>query len=299
MIGNIMQAAMQPLMGEISTRVADTMVAQMRRPGRPYVGDVSQADVWFASSDIQNLCPRLYAMAMRGHVVMRDEVDAETFFTFATGTAFHNAFQDELLPAALPGIFQGSWKREIDGKLEYADGATRGPYTERGWGPKPEGEYWTFRESKGRIPEVRLVGKWDGVLAWPDAPHEVFELKSIRDDLFSHVNPGVGGRPMAAHVLQVQAYMWMSGLTRARIVYVRKGGGTLRESLAEHVVVRDEVAIAGLREMLLECLAAVRAAQAGDAIPAKPLTCRIKSDPRARKCACKDVCFALAKTEAK
>jgi hypothetical protein len=298
MIGNIMQAATVSLPGEITTRVLDLMVSKMKRPGRPYV-DVSKEDVWFSVSDVQNLCPRLYAMAVCGHAAMREEVDAETLFTFANGTALHNSFQNELLPAAIPEVFQGSWKREIEGRLEIVDGATKGPFTERGWGPKPEGDYWTFWESKGRIPEAKLVGKWDGVLAWPDAPHEVLEVKSIRGDLFSNVNPGVGGRPIAAHLLQVQAYMWMSGLNFARIVYVTKGGTTLRESIAEHIVARDENVIAGLRTTLLECLEAMRVAKADRVIPAKPLTCRIKSDPRARKCACKDVCFALAKTEPK
>jgi hypothetical protein len=228
-------------------------------------------------------------------MVVRENIDAETLFNFAVGTAYHNAFQNELLPAGLESVFQGNWQREVNGVLERVDGQTHGPYTERGWGPKPEGDYWEYREPKGRIPELRLVGKWDGVLAWPDAPHEVLELKSIRDELFGHVNSHAGGKPLAAHVLQVQAYMWMSGLTQARIIYVRKGAGSLRESIAEHVLVRDDAVIAGISENLTSCLAAVRGALAGDPIPAKPLTCRIKSDMRAKKCSCKDACFIAAK----
>jgi hypothetical protein len=297
MIGNVMQAAVQPLLGEISTRVVDALVSQARRPGRPYIADAAKADVWFSASDVHNLCPRLYAMAMDNHVGLREAVDAETLFNFAVGTAYHNAFQGEMLPAGLAGVFQGSWKREVNGVLETVAGATRGPYTERGWGPQPEGDYWEFWEPKGRIPEVRLVGKWDGVLAWPDAPHEVLELKSIRDEMFGGVIPQAGGKPLAAHILQVQAYMWMSGLSRARIVYVRKGAGSLRESMAEHVVERSEEVIGGLRASLEACLAAVNGARG--VLPEKPsATCRIKSDPRARKCACKDVCFALAKAGA-
>jgi len=295
MIGDVMQAATRQLCGEISTRVADTLIEKMRRPGRPYIADVSSMDVWFAASDVHNLCPRLYAMAMQEGGVMREEVDAETLFNFAVGTAYHRAFQDEMLPAGLAGVFQGCWKRELNGVLEKSEGVIHGPHTERGWGPKPEGDYWEFQEPKGRVADFRLVGKWDGVLAWPDAPHEVLELKSIREELFGHVNPHAGGKPLVAHLRQVQAYMWMSGLERARIVYVRKGAGSLRESMAEHVVARDEAAIECLQVDLTACMSAVSGATRGEAFPAKLTECRIKSDPRARKCVCRDACFAAAK----
>jgi hypothetical protein len=293
MIGSIVSAAEQPLLGEVSTRVADAIVENANRPGRPYISDVATADVWFSASDVHNLCPRLYAMAMDNHAITREAVDSETLFNFAVGTAYHDAFQGEMLPAGLAGVFQGGWRREINGVIEIAPVATSGPYTERGWGPKPEGDYWEFWEPKGRIHELRLVGKWDGVLAWPDAPHEVLELKSIREELFGRVSPHAGGRPLDAHVLQVQAYMWMSGLERARIVYVRKGASSIRESIAEHVVMRDEAAISGLRESLGACLAAIRGERG--VLPEKFPDCRIKSAPRARKCACRNLCFELAK----
>jgi hypothetical protein len=201
--------------------------------------------------------------------------------------------QGELLPTLGP-VQQGGWKRERqDGTVERVPGLTAGPWTEagRGWGPRPPGDWWEFVEPKGRIPEVRLVGKWDGVLVWPDSAPEVLEIKTIREDLFATVNPLAGGRPKADHVLQCHAYLWMSGLDRARIVYIAKGSGELRNVTAEHLIVRDEAAIRTLDALLRECHAALHAALAGAPLPDRPAICRIKSDPRARRCDCRDACF--------
>ena len=180
-----------------------------------------------------------------------------------------------------------------DGTVGRVPGTIMGPWTEagRGWGPRPPGDYWEFVEPKGRIPHLRLVGKWDGVLVWPDSAPEVLEIKSIHEDRWANVNPLAGGRPKADHVLQVQAYLWLSGLERGRLVYIAKGSSPLRYVMCEHLVVRDEVAIRGLEAQLEACGAAVRAAQAGADLPERPAICRIKSDPRARRCDLRDACF--------
>lgn len=298
MIGNVMQAAVQPSFGEVSTRMADALVEKLRRPPRAFV-EGAQDDFWFRASDLHNLCPRMCALMRRDHLVFEEEYDAETLYDFAVGTAYHRAFQDELLHA-LGDVFQGAWEPS-DGQwptdsLVVATRPTE--WVERGWYARPAtGGPYLFREPKGRIPEVRLVGKWDGVLAWPDAPHEVLELKTIREDLFGRVSAVGGGQPLAKHLLQVQAYMWMSGLSMARIVYVCKGGKSLRMSIAEHVVPRDEAMIATLRQDLQESLAQV-VGTVGGPLPLKILGCRIKSDTRARRCPARDACFLAERQKA-
>lgn len=320
MIGTVVQAAGDPPQGEISSKLVDLMYAKLSRVPKP----VNPADLWFSASDAHNLCPRLFALAVRHGIAIREAPDPELLWTFAVGTGYHYALQHELLPG-LDGVLQGGWRRILkDGRtLEVHPGKTAGPWTEtdRGWGPKPEGDYWEFVEPKGRIPHCRFVGKWDGVLVYADGtPTEVLEIKSIREDQFPSVNPLAGGRPKADHVLQVQAYLWMSGLERGRLLYAAKGSDKMRHVLAEHVVVRDEVAIKKLESDLLTCGAAVETmsravallrmprpdgmeeatwaetqvlaeAAVVAALPERPAVCRIKSDPRARKCDLRDICF--------
>ena len=318
MIGTVVQTAGDPPQGEISSKLVDLMYAQLRRQAKP----LDPADLWFSASDAHNLCPRLFALAVRHGISIREAPDPELLWIFAVGTGYHYALQNDLLPS-LGTLLQGGWQRiSKDGKiLEVHAGKTAGPWTEpgRGWGPKPEGDYWKFVEPKGRIPACRFVGKWDGVLVWPDGASEVLEIKSIREDQFPSVNPLAGGRPKADHVLQVQAYLWLSGLERGRLLYAAKGSGKMRHVLAEHVVVRDDAAIRKLEADLRACGAAVEAVVKAQAvvdsgiakatpetmegvrenaqqlllsvIPDRPAVCRIKSDPRARKCDLRDICF--------
>ncbi|MFA5213342.1 MAG: hypothetical protein WC406_08415 [Methanoregula sp.] len=318
MIGTVVQAAGDPPQGEISSKLVDLMYAKMGRPAKP----LDPADLWFSASDAHNLCQRLFALAVRHGISIREAPDPELMWIFAVGTGYHYALQNDLLPS-LGTLLQGGWQRiSKDGTvLEVHPGKTAGPWTEpgRGWSPKPEGDYWKFVEPKGRIQSCRFVGKWDGVLVWPDGATEVLEIKSIREDQFPSVNPLAGGRPKADHVLQVQSYLWMSGLERGRLLYVAKGSDKMRHMLAEHVVVRDDAAIRKLEADLTACGASVEAmvkaleaakdmrrgleeigvadresiAQSilEKATPERPAVCRIKSDPRARKCDLRDICF--------
>lgn len=317
MLGTVMQAAGDPPRGEISSKLKDALLAA---PGRP-AKLLDPADLWFSASDVHNLCPRLYALAVRDQVPIREAVGPDLLWTFGVGTGLHHAMQNDQLPTLGP-VLQGGWKRELrDGTVERVPGTTLGPWTEagRGWGPRPPGDWWEFVEPKGRIPHLRFVGKWDGVLVWPDSAPEVLEIKSIHEDRFASVNPLAGGRPKADHVLQVQAYLWLSGLERGRIVYLAKSSQELRHVMCEHLIVRDETAIRGLEAQLEACGAAVRvmatAVEAArdlrrgleeqgvadreaparflmdQALPERPAICRIKSDPRARRCDLRDLCF--------
>ncbi|MFA4971147.1 MAG: hypothetical protein WC683_00945 [bacterium] len=225
-------------------------------------------------------------------------MDGQLLWTFAQGTGYHRAFQDELLPGLGP-VLQGAWERTQGDTVERAPTPGTGPWVERGWGPRPEGMGWRFVEPKGRIPACRVVGKWDAVLGWGDVPPEVWELKSIRADLFRQVDPRAGGHPREDHLPQVQIYLWMSGLSWARLTYVAKGEDDLVKAIAEHVIPRDEPTIRWLEDRALACVAAVEGELAGAPLPAPlPEGCRIRSDKRARKCPGKALCFDARKAAA-
>lgn len=293
MLGDVVQAVPTVPTGEVSTRLVDELASKMGRPLEEK-GQLTPNNVWFNASGLKDLCPRLYWMAAQSKTTLKEAVDADLMWTFGVGTGYHHAFQNEFL-VSLGSVFQGGWVRTNAARTAVEVGKVRPetlvatPWIERGWGPRPEGWYWKFEEPKARHPELRIVCKIDGVLVWPDAVPEVFELKSIRDVLFPMVHPQRGGRPMADHVQQVQCAMWLFGLTRARIAYAAKSSGDLREVVVEHVVERDETAIQAIQDNARATLAAL---EPGVLQPGRLAECGKRSDKRPRKCAGCAACFA-------
>lgn len=205
--------------------------------------------MWFRSSGLAQMCPRMYALAKAHGADLGQEVDHDLAWVFGTGTAIHNHWQNEYLPT-LGDVFQGWWASK-DGSIHRGK-SIDGPLS-HGWVPSPEPglEYVELEFSDSRL---RLTGHCDGVLVWPDGETEILELKTISEKGFSYVNGGIGHHPKAAHVLQVHAYMMFTGLERARIVYIRKSlDNTMRDCLHEHLIERDERVIDIVVEMLKDC----------------------------------------------
>ena len=125
---------------------------------------------------------------------------------------------------------------------------------------------------------------------WPDDEPEILEIKTINERGFGYVDPIMGGRPKVEHVAQVQAYMWLSGLKRARILYIKKDLSVGPDKvMCEHVVERDESIIDGIKAMLVECARVVDGEL--DSIPDRLPECKSKTSTKARWCAGKNPCF--------
>jgi len=153
-----------------------------------------------------------------------------------------------------------------------------------------------------------LVGKVDGVLAWPGEEPQVLELKSAALEYADRLNPVLGGQPWPGDVIQCQGYFLLFGFKRALLMYVVKGIGQIQNSIYEYVVERDDSIIEMLSSRLLATVEAVdraysvRTGSGGGRPSSEDLRasegdwlcerlCEKKSETRARRCPVRDLCF--------
>ena len=283
MLGNITRRKDEPQKPVKSTRLKDAILEGLGK-GRPQV-PVQKGD-YFRSSSIPRLCPRMYALALKDNLDVGLNPDARLRWVFGVGTACHTQFQEEWLQT-IGEVFQGWWRdratvkrmsESLGGDLSYL------------WRPRPKGLDCEYVELEFKSDEFRLTGHCDGVLVWDDQDVEILEIKTINSWGFKSVDPITGGKPKVEHVAQVQAYMWMSGLKRARILYVKKDLSVgPDEVMCEHVVERDESIIESIKDMLVECAQVIDGEYVG--VPPRLDECRTKSSPRAKYCVAQKHCF--------
>jgi hypothetical protein len=284
----------------------------------------------FRASGLGSLCPRgavLAAdLARTQHagtqvdavpMVTRLE-DAKDVWALAVGTAYHRAWQEELLPLLPGATLLGWWARDFsmtqdgreavtaEGHVLHGVAMVRGPaqagplpYAAI---PRPDGEGWRYVELAFADAAHTLTGHCDGILRWADGAEEVFELKTVSPHSFTLVDPAVGGVPFAEHVVQVQMYMHWAGRARGRLVYVRKEADAAVGALAEHLVRPAPEAVAQVHATVAATRAALAVQEAwwaGGCAGAKPpwparyeQGCRYKGDQRARLCPQRALCFA-------
>jgi len=226
---------------------------------------------WIGASVIHKVCPRMFAlMSARGiEGIPKEVLKAETLWLFDQGHAYHDMFQQKILPSFPPGVLLGRWKRQIRKELapselieeytNFKNDVPEGMSLERGWGPRPEGDGWMYDEPKIRIPEYRIVVKLDAIFDWPDEDGlEVVEIKTEKPEAKDDLNPKLGGRPRLQHIEQAHVGMWATGIERGRIIYVFKGEKSLTTSIIEHLVPRDEKLIDEIKARAKACVDAVR-----------------------------------------
>lgn len=190
------------------------------------------------------------------------------------------------------GVFQGHWRNRATGYVAKGDSLPLGHNGEclsHAWTAMPKGssDDYEYVELSFRNEEYRITGHCDGVLVWPDSEPEIFELKTISDAGFARVDPDNGGSPKADHVLQAQAYLWFSGLNKARIVYFCKRFGRFDEMLCEHLIERDEAIIESIKAALKETIKALDEGHK----PNRLTECRGKGSERAKYCPARIACF--------
>jgi len=292
MLGSILNDVMKPKAVPQSRRLQEALwesMPEVRRDQTPH------ENMWFRSSGLYRLCPRSLQLGKEHNVNLAIEVDSKLRWIFGSGTAIHTQFQEDYLPT-LGDVFQGWWKRGTSSRSHSASTLAKGSKLSEyslshKWIPKPDGDDWVYEELEFVNQEYRLTGHMDGVLVWGEDDIEALELKTISSRGYDNVDPALGGRPKGEHVIQVQAYMWLTGLERARIVYINKDLNMLfPEGICEHIVERDDAQIKLIQGMLKDC------ATASDLGLEVPLYDRIDSCPkkssyRAKDCKVRDYCF--------
>ena len=289
MLGHVLKAQLQPQVVTTSTKFRDCLVDVALVEER--ISLPPTEDEKFRCSGVHNICPRMYALALRDQFSLGMSVDAKLGWIFGTGTAMHTQFQEHYLRRFPEGVFQGWWRDRSSGKVLRGDMVKDGgdplAYS---WIPAPEGKAgYEYVELEFYSSDYRLSGHCDGVLCWPDEDEpEILELKTINSFGFSYVDPSIGGKPKADHVIQANAYMWLTGLNRARIVYIKKDyTASPGESICEHVIYKDDKVIEGIKQTIDETIAALKSGE----MPDKLSDCQRKTSPRAKYCSAKTQCF--------
>lgn len=273
----------------------------------------------FRASSLGKLCPRGAVLQAAGAVLgeVHTKRDAKDVWALAVGTAYHRAWQEELLPLLPGATLLGWWERdcplsnkgegvhlwgvdELSRAIDWAHGPSQAgplPYMAI---PKPPGEGWRYVELAFHDQEDNLTGHCDAVLEWADGAREVLELKTASPRSFAQVDGAFGGVPYPEHVAQAQLYAAWAGVPRARLVYVRKEADAAIDAIAEHLVPAAPSVVQEIRFAVQDtraALAAFEAWQAGGGGGAMPLPlrspgCNFKGDKGARRCDQRGACFA-------
>lgn len=329
MIGNVVRQQVAQSRPVVSTRLRDAILESWTEQRDGQIPTLIEQDniwqeFWLYASGTKGWCPRLCAIQALSPALTGERFNAETMWNFDQGHAYHDLFQQKILPS-LGNRFLGSWERvchsDSDPDTMVYESAYKGDrggmeitdnhLVEWGMGPKPDGHGWKYKETKIRIVEERIVVKLDGILHWGDDV-EVFELKTEKSGARDSLDPMMGGKPRDQHVDQVMIAMYATGIRKARIVYMFKGESSFQSSLLEHEIVYDEKRTFDLLRVAKRCVDAVRLVDDmnsdnpnGDPLFADDTEkaawmdsnfqrlpgCPMKSKGNARYCSARDECF--------
>lgn len=337
MLGDIVRQQKTPDKPKITTKLRDAILENWKEVREGNVPSLKRRDetwreFWLYASGTKSWCPRLCAFQAFEDVVV-EEHKAETLWNFDQGHAYHGLFQQEILPS-LGAQFLGAWERNVPclgknafridrskcstdiGDLRSVGFACEEKDDEkrdivRGWGPKPGGYGWRYQESKIRMPEYRIVVKFDGILRWKDGVLEIFELKSEKDQQRDYLDPMLGGSARFQHIEQVNLAMWAASIRMARIGYLFKGANSLSTAMLEHEISYDVELVEKLKGIAKQCVDAVNVCDEQKDLMKKTGAewkdgalfewvderfsrledCPMKSKGKARYCTMRDQCF--------
>lgn len=283
MLGRVTEKLARPRVREVSTRLRDALMGCTRVEKKQIE---PSKNTRFRCSELADMCPRMHTLAAANKLEVVEKLAMETVWTFGIGTAYHDMFQNSLLPLLPNGVFQGWWVDPTLPTTITTGDALHGHPLDYKWIPQPDPSFSYF-EIQMFDPALCLSGHCDGVLVWAEDDVEVLELKSAGAWKKDSLDPSLGGNPEPKYVIQAHGYMMLTGLKKTRIVYVLKHEGKMKESILEHVVHLDENVVADITGMLKMTKLAIDEDRILERLP----ECVKKGDKRAKKCLMRDVCF--------
>lgn len=236
-------------------------------------------------SAFPHLCPREEVLCSLRGIPRKNIITPDTNLTFLHGTALHWAVQNELLPTF--GVLWGKWRCDECGQVYGTYDMAPVNLSQRPEDCLRCGNHdFTYVEAYLKYDSPYYIhGHVDGVLQLPGLKGPgVLEVKSIGERFFHEVRQ----RPMIAHVLQVQLYLWLFGplFQWAKVLYWCKGINGLA-GLREHLVERDEQQI----EMIKAVLTSIWKGIEDGTLPERMC---LKADcPRAARCSVTERCFEV------
>jgi len=259
---------------------------------RPAIQDPPKLDDYVRISSLSGLCAREEVLCTKHQVTRKETLNGDTLLTFLHGTSLHWGLQNHALPEL--GVLYGQWKCLGCGFAH--GGVEKGFLVSEKVILRPETCSKCGNVSKGRgdqafqyveahfvNDEFRLTGHPDGFLVLPGKPGMgILEAKSIGGRNAWEVKQA----PHYGHVIQAQAYLWLSGLKWAVIFYWAKGEHGVDKAIAEHFIDYDEETIVNLKAMLTSIPNGIRSGLLPERV------CATDSCTRANKCSVVKKCFA-------
>lgn len=255
---------------------------------------------WIRVSSLPSMCPREEVIVSRKKIIRQGKVDVDLNLTFSHGTGLHGQLQNDVLP--LIDILYGQWQCVNCGSLYGGRGkdvikrpkiCPRCPQVplepwERSRFPKGQDTQpheFRYKELWYGDDNYLIGGHPDGFISLPGMSGlGVLEAKSISSK--SAKDSNIKSIPDIGHVVQLQAYLWLTGLQWGRVLYWDKGVYGL-PGWYEHAVERDNETIDRIKEL---CLSIRSGLEKGIA---PPRICASSDCKRAEECAQNKLCFEL------
>lgn len=240
-------------------------------------------DGWFRISGIADLCPREEVLASTLKVTRSRRIDVNLQMIFDHGTSIHWGLQNLIMPKTQ--ALYGVWSCLACGTIQGKFGTT---FETSEIYPRPstcpcgiESPTFLFHELHLKHPDLKIMGHPDGFLKLKGYNgYGVVEFKTVGAASATIVKKS----PLPGHVVQVQLYMFMTGLKWAKILYWEKAKDNLN-GLHEYTIEYDQDLIDRVLAELESIREGVRTGKLPDRI------CKTISCDRARECPMKNQCF--------
>lgn len=261
-----------------------------------------RSDDWIRISSIGGLCPREEVLRSRLDVPRTKGIDPDLGLVFESGHAVHWMMQNKVMAAT--GMIVGSWRCTWCGEVygSFKEGLLPRPVScIRCGGVAGEGrrvnnkpvltsrtESFVFAEEWLGNSEYMVGGSPDGYLVDGNPLNftlndlVVLEFKSASDSNFVKYEKAAD----FMHVIQCQCYMWLTGIKRAKILYLNKGKFGM-DGIAEHDILYDPETVSMVQSAIKE----IRIGLAGGAVPPR-VACDSSGCPRANACDVSKQCFS-------
>jgi hypothetical protein len=257
---------------------------------------------WIRVSSIGGICPREEVLCSIHDVHRNDVIVGSTGLIFEFGNAVHWLFQNRAI--ASTGKIIGSWRCTYCGEV-YGSRATRmvarpdfckcGAIA--GEAPRSKGmpvlevkaQAFLYVEEFVGNEEYKIGGRPDGQMTFGDPNNYVYddltllEFKSCNESNFKKYKEA----PDFMHVIQAQIYMWLTKLSKGKIIYLNKNGYG-DELLKEHDIDVDKEVI----DNILSAVTEIREGLLTGTIPERSV-CGTPDCNRAFKCPVRKQCFGL------
>lgn len=238
---------------------------------------------WLRVSSLSSLCPREEVLCSIRGVHRSREISSDLAMIFAHGHALHWVLQNSILPSI--EVLLGQWGCLGCGEIFGSKEAGKDLHVTLLVRPERclrcGGDKFLYKEIWFGNDEFKIGGHPDGFLRL-SGMHGlgIVEGKSINDRRFKEVK----NVPMLDHVIQVQAYLWLTGLTWGKLLYWNKGGHGVG-ALKEHFIERDEGTIDQIKKMIRSIREGIR----GEGLPER--VCAVRDCERADACLVAGPCF--------